>query len=637
MDNTSIKSLFETGDLPTGPNFATLIDSMVGADTFPYQVQYSNAFAVNADGVAAFNGGSFTYDSGNERINVTASADSRGVTLTFVNENSTEYLLFVDIESVTGASEIAIYSQWSTLIGNYAPGKHIIKFTSGAAPGGLGNKVVFAATAPGSFILNKISLYTINADALIDSPEQTAVAVAETVAKNSLTLLAHDFEDGLYPYMSGYSITPTVVGGQLQANPVSGGQIVIIGYKDGTYNFDIPEYVDVYLDIEIVDSELEIQPRWSNTTGVNFTTAGTGKYLFRLRKVGDHAIAQLNHICITCVDGAGSIRINEVKVFQAENSIMRDRFVEIGWEAYGTNSENTRGVYIGQEAQSDQQYATILGYKASGYYDPTYGCASNNEIVVIGELAKGYGWRTTALGAKAQAGGQSSTALGAGAVCLSSHGLALGRGTYVPSVGHIGVNVGTVIANLDLYFENGWGHQFNTPASGISIGSVATPSTVEVKLHGQDALDARFNGWDSGTSYSIGNFVQLANKVYIALTANSNKSPDTNPTDWDYLHDTAGGVPASFNVAGGNIALHGGKGTGTGEGGEVRFYTAPANGASANQKNGSVLAGKFTGDSAIVSGTRFYLVDAATETAYRVKIGAADSGGTGKRALIIDN
>lgn len=52
--------------------------------------------------------------------------------------------------------------------------------------------------------------------------------------------------------------------------------------------------------------------------------------------------------------------------------------------------------------------------------------------------------------------------------------------------------------------------------------------------------------WNATTSYSIGDQVGYDDKIYEALTANSNKQPDSNPSDWkeiqiydcDYVTDS---------------------------------------------------------------------------------------------------
>jgi phage gp36-like protein len=43
--------------------------------------------------------------------------------------------------------------------------------------------------------------------------------------------------------------------------------------------------------------------------------------------------------------------------------------------------------------------------------------------------------------------------------------------------------------------------------------------------------------WASATAYLIGDFVSYSNKIYQALTNNTNKIPSSNPSDWSYIVD----------------------------------------------------------------------------------------------------
>ena len=122
-------------------------------------------------------------------------------------------------------------------------------------------------------------------------------------------------------------------------------------------------------------------------------------------------------------------------------------------------------------------------------------------MVVTGNLARGGGWRTTALGAKAHALGQSSTALGCGAVALASHGVALGRGGYVPDQSVL-PHVGSVIGASSLFLENTWGHRHSTPYGGIGIShNLIVPSAIVSEFHGADAFDSRYPLWDATVDY----------------------------------------------------------------------------------------------------------------------------------------
>lgn len=286
---------------------------------------------------------------------------------------------------------------------------------------------------------------------------------------------------------------------------------------------------------------------------------------------------------------------------KADNAVQLDQdYYVIGngsSSSWSTGTDDRKGIVFGHDATSDEDTPTVVGQQASVIHTPyygiygIYGCASGNEGVAYGNLATGYGWRTTAIGAKTHAGGQSATALGTGATSLKSHGCAFGRGAYVPDPsillqsGNLD-DVETSIPNTELYFENGWGHYFNTPVSNITIGNV-TPSTVTVRLHGQDAFDARYPVWDSGTAYvgtgtltassTLANTVQHNNVVYKCIADNTNKEPGV-AVDWETywvqlqvvpVSGDGSGVPGDYNVDGGNIALSAGRSTGTGTGGRA--------------------------------------------------------------------
>jgi hypothetical protein len=254
----------------------------------------------------------------------------------------------------------------------------------------------------------------------------------------------------------------------------------------------------------------------------------------------------------------------------------------------------TNRIAIGFNAETDQTWGTSLGHNAKAIFDGTYGCVAGEDITAIGGDSKAYGWRTTALGARSHAGGQSSTAIGCGAVALSSHAIALGRGSYAPisSITPNAVVIGDW-SNRDIFFANSWGHEFDTPISGISIGSSSSfgelTKNKTIILHGQDSFDSR-------------------------------------------------ATPSDFNVDAGNIEIASGRGTGSGDGGEVRFSTSPSDGTKAqNQKNNLVVAGKFDSENNPSESTRFLLFDMVTGTYKRVKIDAANSAGAGKRNLYVDN
>lgn len=63
--------------------------------------------------------------------------------------------------------------------------------------------------------------------------------------------------------------------------------------------------------------------------------------------------------------------------------------------------------------------------------------------------------------------------------------------------------------------------------------------------------------WDAGTEYPVGDLVKFAGGLYRALTENTNRQPDTNPGDWQYIgaYDSLGeAVAASISIGNQNAS-----------------------------------------------------------------------------------
>jgi hypothetical protein len=283
------------------------------------------------------------------------------------------------------------------------------------------------------------------------------------------------------------------------------------------------------------------------------------------------------------------------------------------------SSAQTRDVVIGWGANGGDE-SVVLGKDADARLNSVWGGVGGPEQVAIGETSKSLAWRATAVGGNAYAGATSSTAIGAGAVSLGIHATAVGRGAYVPRPGI--ANVGNVLGGdlaHDLYIANTWGHQFNLPPGGIGISSYATPSTNEVKLHGHDALDAREECWDAGTSYVANDWVQDANIVYKSLTSNLNSTPASNPADWQVVYTTTGGCQSDYNVSAGDIGIYSGMATGSGTSGSINLYVAEGNNGQ-NTKDTPKKAMELRSDEAATTGTFLWLLNEATGTMQRVVI-----------------
>lgn len=628
---------------------------------------YSDDFAADSGSMAAFNGGTVSYDSSNNRVQVTTSGSARGayVPAAAANISGKKHIAVIDV--TIGSGDISLRSRWGIAESGRKTvtesGKHYFEYTADGGSGGFGDRFVIAATEADTFYINSLHIFVLN-----DTPQLRTDASNDSRFRqqaDDLLIYSQDYssDDADLTYISNFGGTaPTITSGQLRFAPTASSQVLTVSYAG--QGSDTIEYIDVFIDFEYVDTDLRIQPRWSNT-GTVFETDGTGSYHFRLRRVGSQATAALNNLCITSTEsGGGDIRINRLVIREAINEITDEEFVQIGNGAGNTYNSGAYsdllGVSIGKSATSNQQYATVIGYQADGTWTQSYagasasnlfGGKSGNEQVVIGEQANGGGWRVTAVGAESYAGGQSSTALGGGAVALSSHGLALGRGSYVPDPAQVSGGIDTVLSGDEIYFENSWGHKFSEPISNIAIGDKDTPSNITITLHGQDALDSRYAAWDSGTTYADpanvatdADYVQHNNKVYKSV---GDGSLDVEPgvdsgweSDWEYVYDlpssgAGSGVPSSFNVDGGHIALAAGRSTGTGTGGSVKIQIA--DGTNLGQNTKQALVDGLVIDSDYGGAETPLIIRENDGTMLRVEIGPADSAGTGYRALRVLN
>lgn len=289
-----------------------------------------------------------------------------------------------------------------------------------------------------------------------------------------------------------------------------------------------------------------------------------------------------------------------------------DQAVAVGASAQATGASSTaigkgataalQAVAVGEGTNANATYATAVGEAASA----SSSCSSfgrNAQSIGTGNtalgrdslannasgesIAAGYGanataWRTTAIGRGAFATATSSTALGWGAYASQVHSLALGRGAEATTETNMVELGGEGMRNI--YFGVGSKHRYDERITGNTVDN--PPTANPVTLHGPDAFD-----------------------------------------------DAA--VPIN-NVAGGDLRLAAGRGTGTAIGGKVTIQAAPAGGVSNNTKNALVDVAEF--DLSVTAGDLrllVYSVDAGAMV--RVSSGAADSESSGFRSLRIPN
>jgi hypothetical protein len=226
--------------------------------------------------------------------------------------------------------------------------------------------------------------------------------------------------------------------------------------------------------------------------------------------------------------------------------------IKIGSGASIVTSATVEGIAVGVNATATDQYGIAIGRNSSAVSSTTYDPGAsivNGQTIAFGLSSKATSWRAEAIGNFAIAGSTSSTAVGFGAVVNKVHAVGVGRGVYIPNVpdsiyGLAGPTSIGADASADFGINNWWGHRFKTPPSTITISSY-TPSARTLFYHGQDAYDEL-------------------------------DSTDTNKDA-------------------GHIGIVAGRGTGTGLGGEIRFYTAPALNYGGNKKSPITVMGKFFG------------------------------------------
>ncbi len=629
---------------------------------------YSRVFQDNlqndATGFTNFNGGVTSYDSANDRLEVTASGAARGTEVQYTTTDGVEYILKADV--TLGVDLVRVYSEWADLEANLTTsGVHEVKFTAPAGVGAFGDQVIICSNSADTFYINSLEIFEVRPERIeyaktdIDTLLDQKVALADVPTVYSEIFSQSDSINTNVYYTFGGALK-SLSSGQLQITNADIGKGIGIAYGPGGLATDY-DFIEIYLDIEILDNPVYVQSRWGDfSTGKTIST--TGIYYFKLA-ITNKSTSGINRLSISStVTGPTSFNLNAISFNHCDEFFDGLNHVIIGQNANSTKASDVdKGVIIGYNAYSNQTRTTAVGYEAKSDWagifksgnQGIFGCASGDETIALGELAYAGGWRTSAVGANTAALGQSSSAFGAGAVALSSHGIAFGRGSYVPSTEMMYGNptdVQTVIGGQEIYFENSWGHKFNTPISDITIGD-QDPENTTITLHGQDAFDARFPAWDIATTYTLNSpflakdaaIVQHNGKAYKSLQTSTGVEPGVTSgweTSWVEFQDvpTSGagsGAPSDFDVNGGHIRLAAGRSTGSGTGGTAGFQIA--NGVATSQNIKQVLVDALVVDADAGGAETHVIIKDTAGNQLRVGIGAADSAGTGFRTLRVPN
>jgi hypothetical protein len=246
------------------------------------------------------------------------------------------------------------------------------------------------------------------------------------------------------------------------------------------------------------------------------------------------------------------------------------------------------------------------------------------ETTAVGPRARAEGWRCSAFGAGAVAGVVSATALGRATYAWGAHMIAIGRGAYMERIeGSPELNFGNGcgIAGESLWLGgmmchkcvdrtgDSYVHEKEDGGDGKARWDVRTFKPARYVVHGQDAYDARFDQDPA----------RFKRELY--------KAED--PATWAHREDK--------DVAGGDLAIAAGRGTGTAKGGALEFQTAPAGAASANRKNALKTGVRIDTDYKTANATPMLLWDNQAGKLKRVLVGPPDSGGAGFRALVVEN
>ncbi|MHC4872652.1 MAG: hypothetical protein ACYTFY_12490 [Planctomycetota bacterium] len=244
-----------------------------------------------------------------------------------------------------------------------------------------------------------------------------------------------------------------------------------------------------------------------------------------------------------------------------------------GAKAWGGGS-----VAVGDKAEvaRSETGGVAIGVGAKAVPDMGVGGGGN---VAIGQGAIAHGWRDVTVGAFSEAGKVSGVALGYGAKAMYPHGLCLGRGTF-DTAGNETV-IGSA-SNRHVYFAIGHSHRFPDPPS--MKGTIdRKPNKHPIYIHGPDAKDRR-----DGTD---------------------------------------------INIAGGDLNICAGRGTGTGISGKVNLMTAPAApGIGPNQKN-KLTPALSVDDNKTKGETRLLLYDTKAKSIERVVVHEIEVGGKKMRVL----
>ena len=584
---------------------------------YPFFAFYENRFESNINGVSAFNGASVSNVGG--KLQVIAGASARGALIGTAKTEGNKYFLKITISGANPVLGIRLGTEWADFIQNpIFDGTYYFQFTEPLDANG-DEKLVVASNTIDTFFIDEVAIYTINEFRSIQTQADIDVLLSQkqdSIDSKISEARYFDIDAGMY-----YNSFDEASDASRLINPVNVTAVwddpnnaLDVTTTSSTDRFYIGEqptkrysYQSIYLDISNVTDTLYLSVGQTSSDVLMITSSGIYERVFYFDAVISVASLFTNRAFIVSGKSGVSYQINEFRQSQFSDprkALYAD--ATIGTEAgFGADAGDSDGVAIGRDAIA---LSSLL-----------YSGAAGAERTAIGETSRALAWRATAIGGNAFAGSTSSTAIGSGAVSLQTHGMALGRGAIVPSLGWVPFEVNFSFAEKELYFNNGWGHRFNLPISKITKGDTPSPSAVEIKLHGQDAYDARYPIYNAGTTYASGAWVQRNDSVFISKVITTGNDPGLG-VNWSYLYNTdAGGGPSDYNVDAGDFSIYAGRATGTGTSGSVNLYVAEGNNGQ-NTKDTPKKAMELRSDEALTTGTFLWLLNEATGTMQRMVI-----------------
>ena len=585
--------------------------------SYPFKYFYENDFSSNITGTTAFNGGVIAFNSG--ALRVVGSSSARGVLIGGAKTEGLQYIAKFTLSGVDPINGVRVVSEWADNISNPVfDGTHSFYFTE-PADGNGDERLTIVTNGLDTFFISDLSIMEVvdNSELYIatdvdDLLRQKQDSINAKISESRYFSIDANMYYNSFENLADASRLVTVTNATKVWDASNNAlDVTTTTSADRFYIGEQPtkrySYQYLYLDIENVTDTIYVSAGQNSTDILMITEDGIYERAFYFDKAVS-GILSTNIVYITAGKSGVSYQINEFR---------QSTFPDVRRALY---ADAATGVEVGNGTDAGDRDGTAVGYLASSVINTIFGGSGGPERTAVGETSRALAWRATAIGGNSFAGNTSSMAIGAGATSLKTHGLALGRGSLVPSLGWVSFanDIDLSYSEKSIYLNNGWGHQFNTPISGISIGSQGTPSTVEVKINAQDAFDARYPAYNAGTTYSIGSWVQRNDSVFISTVGTTGNDPGL-ADDWTYLYTTSGGVPSSFNVDAGDIGIYAGRATGTGTSGSINLYVAEGNNGQ-NTKDTTKKAMELRSDEALTTGTFLWLLNEATGTMQRMVI-----------------